>query len=405
MSLFLFRAWDVNGRLVRGDQEASTEAVAVSLIQSRGLHITEIIDAAIAKPRTREKRRRRRNKIRTEEVLFFIAQAANLLHVGIPLVRSIEVIADQTDSQRLHDILQEMISNIKAGSTFKDAMARHPKIFPEFWAYLIEAGEISGTLPQILSQLAKNLEANENLKKKILSALVYPSVLVGASFSAIIVFVIFVIPIFAKLFKSFKAELPPLTAFILNLSNFMQAYFILIGAGLALIIYLARLYIETPNGRLVFHSMLLNVPIIGAPMREILHARVCIILAMLLRSGINFLRCIEVAASVSGNVIFENALNATRPDIQQGRTLAQALSRDPIFSPMLINLVKIGEESGKLPEMVDKAAEYFQTRVDIFASRVGVLIEPIIMVLVGGLIGVIVIAMFMPILKISSVVH
>ena len=405
MPLFFYKAWDTNGQLIRGDQEAATEAGAVALIQSRGLHITEISGAAGAKPRTRQKQRRRHRKIRNEEVLFFVAQAANLLHVGIPLIRSIEVIADQTDSQSLHDILHEMISNIKAGSTFKDAVARHPKVFPEFWSYLVEAGEISGTLPQILSQLAKNLEANENLKKKIASALIYPSVLITASIAAIIVFIIFVIPIFAKLFKSFHAELPPLTAFILNLSKVMQSYFLLIAAGLALAVYLVKLYIETPTGRMVFHMMLLNLPVVGAPIREILHARVCIILAMLLRSGINFLRCIEVAASVSGNVIFENALNATKPDIQQGHTLSQALSRDPIFSPMLINLVKIGEESGKLPEMVDKSAEYFQSRVDVFATRVGVLIEPVVMVLVGGLIGVIVIAMFMPILRISSVVH
>ena len=404
MPLFLYTARDLEGKTLQGQQEAASEGAAISILQGNGLFITQIVNTATQIKSKAQSRRRLHRKISSQDLIFFISQTANLLLVGIPFVRSLEVIADQTESAGLLKIIQEMIANVKAGSTFKDAMARHPKVFPFFWSYLVEAGELSGTLPQVMAQLAKNLEATENLKKKITSALVYPSVIITAAVAAIIFFMLFIVPIFTNLFKAFNAQLPPLTQFIVNLSNFLKHYFIFIAAGAVGANHFLQRYFRTSNGRRTLHAFFLKAPIIGGATSDIIHARVCIILSMLIRSGLSFLKSLEVTANVSGNCIFETALSNTRLDVQQGRPLSSSLADNALFSPMFVNLVKIGEESGKLPEMIEKASEYFTSRVDVFAGRVGILIEPFIMVFVGGIIGVIAVSLFLPIIKLSSAV-
>ncbi len=404
MPIYTYTARNQDGKTEQGTQEASSEDWAVVLLQNKGLYVTKIANVSTTGKTKSLVNRSRHKRINSEDLLFFIGQTANLLAVGIPFVRTLEVIADQTESTELLKVIREMLSNVKGGSTFKDAMARHPKVFPFYWSFLVEAGELSGTLPQVMTQLAKNLEANENLKKKIASALVYPSVLITASTAAIIFFMIFIVPIFSNLFKTFNAELPPLTLMVVRTSNFIKAYFLFLAGALFGAGFFFRKYLKTENGRKKVDTFLLSSPVLGAVISEIVHARICIILSLLIRSGLSFLKSLEITANVSGNQLFETALNTTRLDIQQGKTLSTSLGENNIFSPMFVNLVKIGEESGKLPEMIEKASEYFASRVAIFAERIGILIEPIVMILVGGVIGLIAVSLFMPIIKLSSVI-
>jgi type IV pilus assembly protein PilC len=404
MPVYIYTARDTGGRVIQGNQEAASEVAAISILQGRNLYVTQIVNSNVVIKAKAATKKKRHNKIKSEDLLFFIAQTANLLVVGIPFVRTLEVIADQIESEQLYKVILEIVSNVKAGSTFKDAMARHPKIFPFYWAFLVEAGELSGTLPMVLSQLAKSLEASQALKKKIASALVYPSILVSAAVGAIVFFMMFIVPIFVKLFETFKAELPPLTKTVIAISLFLKNYSFLLAGGIFGGVYFFKKFIATPKGRRILHAVLLNLPLFGEAISDIVHARMCMILALLIRSGLSFLKSLEVTANVSGNYIFETAINNTRLDVQQGKSLSASLADSPIFSPMLVNLVKIGEESGKLPDMVDKAGEYFQQRVDVFATRIGIIIEPIVMVLVGGIIGVIAMSLFMPIIKLTSAV-
>jgi type IV pilus assembly protein PilC len=404
MPIYRYTARNRDGKIVQGNQEATNEGAAISLLQNSGLYITQIVNTVAGVKTKAQAKRKRHRGINSEDLLFFIAQTANLLLVGIPFVRALEVIADQTESIGLYKIVQEMIANVKAGSTFKDAMARHPKQFPFYWSFLIEAGELSGTLPEVMSQLAKNLEATENMKKKVVSALVYPCVLISASTGAIIFFMMFIVPIFSNLFKGFGAQLPTLTLMVVRTSDFIKSYFPFLGGGIFLAVVLLQKYFGTPNGRRILHIFLLNAPILGRANNDVIHARICIILSMLIRSGLSFLKCLEITSKVSGNYVFETALSNARLDVQQGKTLSYSLAENELFSPMFVNLVKIGEESGKLPEMVEKASEYFQSRVDVFATRIGVLIEPIVMIFVGGIIGVIAVSLFLPIIKLSSVI-
>ncbi len=249
------------------------------------------------------------------------------------------------------------------------------------------------------------MEATENLKKKVVSAMVYPSVLISAAFLAIVFFMVFIVPIFAKLFKGFNAKLPFITQVIVNFSELLKDYFLFLAGVFFICVFLLRRYLASANGRRTFHTLILRAPTIGTAVSDTIHARICIILSMLIRSGLSFLKSLEVTANVSGNFVFETALSNIRLEVQQGKPLSTCLGENAIFSPMMVNLVKIGEESGKLPEMIEKASEYFTQRVDIFASRVGTLVEPIVMIFVGGIIGTIAVAIFMPIIKLSSAVR
>ena len=405
MTVYAYTARDKDGKTTQGNQEASTEEWAVTLLQNKGLYVTKITNAS---PRSSKKKalvsRSRHRGIKSEDTIFFISQTAHLLNVGIPFVRTLEVIADQTESSELLKVIQEMLSSVRAGSTFKDSMARHPKVFPNYWSYLVEAGEVSGTLPQVMSQLAKNMEENDHLKKKIVSALVYPSVLISASLAAIIFFMIVIVPIFSNLFKTFNAELPPLTQMVVRMSLFMKSYFLLIAAAITALVFYLRKQFKIPAFKRKVDTILLSAPVLGGVISDIVHARICIILSLLIKSGLSFLKSLEIASNVSGNQLFEIALNATRIDIQQGKTLSNSLSENSIFSPMFVNLAKIGEESGKLPEMIEKASEYYASRVALFSERIGTLIEPVVMLFVGGVIGLIAVSLFLPIIKLTSAV-
>ena len=405
MPVYMYTARNTEGKLQQGKREAASEVMAINQLQNEGLFVTQILNTATTVKVGKSIGKKRRQRISAEDMIFFISQTANLLTVGIPFVRALEVISDQIESAELHKVIQEMITNIRAGSTFKDALARHPKIFPQHWTYVVEAGELSGNLPIVLTRLAKSMEANEHLKKKVVSALVYPAVLVSASIGAIIIFMIFVIPVFERLFTSFHAKLPALTQGILDVSHFLRSYYLIVIGGVIGGYFFLKKYLSTPVGQRSLNILFLSLPIFGPVMNDIVHTRICMILAMMVRSGLSLLKSLEVTARVSGNFLFENALENTRLDVQQGQTLSSSLAQNTVFSNMFIHLVKIGEESGKLPEMIDKAGEYFQARVDVFAARVGVLMEPLIMVIIGGVIGTIVVAMFLPIMKMSSAMH
>ena len=404
MPVYLYIARNREGKTVQGQQEAPSEIIAINILQNNNLYVTQIVNTASQIKGQRRIAMKRHRRIKSEDMLFFIAQTANLLAVGIPVTRALEVVSDQTESAELYKVIMEIIANVRAGSTLKDAMARHPKVFPAFWSYLIEAGEVSGTLPQVMTQLAKNMEASEHLKKKVVSVLVYPSVLISASVAAIVFFMLFIVPIFSKMFKSFNAPLPGITLAIIAASDILRHYFLILIGVIIGIVQLLKRHVRAPQGKRQVHIMLLATPVLGGAISDIIHARISNILAMLIRSGLSFLRSLEITANVSGNYLFETALQNVKLDVQQGKTLSVSLGENSLFSPMFVNLVKIGEESGKLPEMIEKAAEYFQGRVDVFAARVGVLIEPIVMIVVGGAIGLVAVSLFLPIVRISQVV-
>ncbi|MBI3315510.1 MAG: type II secretion system F family protein [Candidatus Omnitrophica bacterium] len=407
MPTFQYTARNKQGEQIHGKQEALTEVEAVGVLQGQGLiptHIALVSSEERAVESGLRQVRKRHRRIKEDDLLFFVTQTGSLLEAGIPLLRTLEIVADQIESSQLNHVLNDIRQKIREGSSFKDAVYKNAGSFPLYWPYLIEAGETSGSLTNVLQQLAKNLDGSIRLKKKVVSALIYPCILIAVASVAVLVFLLKLIPIFENLFKSFNASLPPITAAVVVFSNFMRKFFLLILAALAGGVYAFRRYLRTPTGKTAFDQTVLHIPILGDFLRNVIQARICMILSTLIRSGLNLIQSIEISSKVAGNVIYERSLANAVQGIQQGKTLSACINESRLFAPMMVHFLNIGEESGKLAEMVEKAARYFDENVDVFATRLGTLVEPVILIVVGGIIGFLLVAMFMPIFSISQAI-
>ncbi|HTL71617.1 MAG TPA: type II secretion system F family protein [Candidatus Eisenbacteria bacterium] len=404
MPIYLYAARDAEGRVVEGKQEAASEYLAVRILQSRGLLITRIVDSAAELKVDKKKGRKRHQRVKSEDLLFFVRQSAILLDAGVPLLKAVTMLTTQIESEKLFRALDRVKDEMRAGSSLKAALAKDPKVFPPMWTFLIEAGETSGNLPLVLNQLADHLEASINLKKKVASALVYPAVLVVLTFAAVLVFLLKIIPVFAKLFANFNAKLPPLTLAVIAVSDFARAYFFYVVVAAVAGVYFLRRYSRTPGGRRVLDRFIIRIPVFGELMRDSILARIAINLSTLVKSGVNLLKSIEITARASGNAIYETALENIEQEIQQGKTLSAALGDSALFPPILISMIAIGEESGRLAEMLERVAKYHESRVDVFLGRLSTLIEPLVLVLVGGFVGLLVVSMFLPIFSLSNVI-
>jgi type IV pilus assembly protein PilC len=405
MPVFFYKARDERGQMVQGSHEAISEAAVVIALQDRGLLVTKVEYSAAELLKLRRRRKiKRHKKIRTRDVLAFVSDAATLLDAGIPLIRAIELVADQIESEQLHKILVVVRYDLNAGSTLKDAIVKHPKVFPSLWGHLIEAGEISGTLPYVLKQLGEHLEASENLRSKVVSALIYPCVLGVIAIGVILIFLLKIVPVFSKMFTSFGAQLPLMTRLIIGLSEFMQTYFILIAAGIAALVIATRNYVSTPAGRRLVDRLALDMPLFGGFIQDAIIARIAINLSTLVKSGIDILKSVDIAARASGNALYETALTNVCMEVQQGRVMSASMADNPLFTPMMVRMIMIGEESGRLVDMLENVSKYYQNRVETFVARLSVLIEPIILVFMGLVVGFLVTAIFLPIFSVSSLI-
>ncbi len=406
MPLFEYSARDKWGKLVQGRQQAPAEASLMRILQGRDLIVTNITPTHVAPSDSSGKRTiKKHQKVKQEDLLFFIQQSALLLEVGVPFIRTMELVTDQVESETLSKILGTVKTDVRAGQTFQSAISKYPKIFPPLWSFLIEAGEASGNLPLIMKRLGLYIEAVLNLKRKIISALIYPALLMSAALVALLFFMIRIIPIFTKLFDSFQAKLPPFTLAIVGVSTFLQRFFFYLVFLTFLAVVGVRWYVGTPPGRKHLDKTLLNIPLFGAFIRDVIVVRIMINLSTLLKSGVNILQSIDICSRTAGNVIFEAALNGTIEDIRQGKSFSFALERCGLFSPMMVSMIQTGEEGGQLSYMIEKVADYYQVRVDTFIGRLSVLIEPLILIFIGGVVGSIVIAMFLPIINIGRIVR
>lgn len=405
MPSFEYTARDNQGKSVRGEEDSSSEAALVSLLQSRNLVVTKITLQAASSGASKSRRGRTHRRVKTEDLQAFIRETATLLDVGVPFIRVLDLISGQIRSDALSKALEQVKADVMAGSAFHVALAKHPRVFPVLWPFLIEAGETSGTLPKVLTQLSDNLEATINLKKKIVSALIYPAVLITVAIGAVMLFMMKIIPIFAKIFESFNAKLPAFTLAVVGISNFLQHYFLVFAVVVGLTVYFLRLYIRTPEGRRMADRLVLRIPLFSILIIDSIAARIAMHLSTLLKSGINLMQSIDITSRAAGNAVFKESLEKVSRDVQQGKSLSSSLEKNAVFSPTMVNLINIGEETGKLSQMIERVAAYYEGRVDTFVARLGTLIEPIVLLFVGGIVGVIVIAMFLPIFRLSSAIH
>lgn len=357
---------------------------------------------ALAKQKALEKKAKS-YKLDLSELSIFTSQLASLLSAGLPLVSCLEALQDQTEDQVFRIVIRDVRNDISTGTSFSAAVKKFPASFNSLFISMVEAGEASGGLAEILGKVAGYFESTVKLTKKVKSAMTYPIAVIGLAIALVNVLLIFVIPVFAAMFADFGAKLPKPTQMLIDLSNFMKAWWWAIGIGAYGIYFFTSKYVATPNGRRQKDQFLVKAPIFGNLIHKIALSRFCRTYATLMRSGVPILRTLEIVASASGKVQVEDACSEIAKHVSQGGQVSDIMAVNPFFPPMMKHMVKAGETTGNVDGMMNKIADFYDTECDATVAALTSLIEPLLIVFLGVVVGGIVMAMFLPIFQLGAV--
>ncbi len=339
-----------------------------------------------------------------KDLVTFTRQFATMIDAGLPLVQCLEILSGQTENKVFAAALKDIKNSVEQGSTFSDALRKHPKVFDELYTNLVQAGEVGGILDTILTRLAVYIEKRVKLMRQVKGAMTYPILVSFIAAGVISVMMIFVIPAFENMFKDFgsKAELPKLTRIVVSLSKNFVSNIPFIVVGLALVAGLTRYAYRTPKGKKFFHRVLLSIPIIGGVLQKIAVARFTRTLGTLLQSGVPILDALDICAKSSGNVIIEEAVQHVRAKVAEGKNMAEPLMEKPVFPSMVIQMIAVGEQTGALDQMLNKIADFYEEETDVAVAALTSMLEPIMMVVIGGMVGTVLIAMYLPIFSLAD---
>jgi len=341
---------------------------------------------------------------KTKDLILFTKQFSTMINSGVPLVQSLSILADQQRNKKLADILRTVRTSIENGSHLSDSLEPFSGIFDSLYVSMVRAGEASGKLDLILSKLVTYIEKSEKIKAQVKSSLSYPTIVVFVAIAVISALLIFVVPTFAKQFNDSGKDLPGLTQFVVDMSNGLMDNWHIIFGSLIFLIILVKIYIKTPKGSKAKDQFLLAAPIIGPLMQKISVGRFCTTMATMLTSGVSLLEALSICAKASGNIIIENFILGIRSEIEQGAKFSTPLSKSPLIPNMVASMVAVGEQTGALDEMLIKVSNFYEEEVDIAVKSMLSMIEPIMMIVIGGCVGFIVIAMYLPVFDLGAVV-
>lgn len=337
-----------------------------------------------------------------KEIALFSRQLAIMLDAGLPLVQALRILADQTPNKNFKGVLTKIYNDVEEGSTLSDAMGKHPGAFDELYVNMISAGESGGILDTILKRLTIFAEKLLKLRRALLSASLYPSVIMTVALGVIVVILLYAIPVFKSLFEGLGATLPLPTVIVIAMSNFVQSYILIILAGIAIAAFFLRSYYKTQAGRRTIDRLVLTIPVMGEALRKIAIARFARTLATLFSSGVPIIEGLEITAKTAGNATIHDAVISIRKAVEEGKTMAEPMIQSKIFPAMVIQMVSIGEQTGELDTLLSKLADYYEEEVDTTVENLMTLLEPVMMVFLGCIIGGIVIAMYLPMFKLIS---
>ncbi len=343
-------------------------------------------------------------KVKTKDIVIFTRQFATMIDAGLPLVQCLEILASQQENRTFKKILLSVKNSVEGGSTFADALKGHPKVFDDLFVNLIHAGETGGILDTILRRLAGFLEKAEALRRKVKGAMVYPAVVVTIAIAVVVVLLVFVIPVFKEMFEGSGQKLPGPTLLVMAMSDFIQKYAIHLLVILGIIIFAFRKFYHTEKGRLIFDRTALRMPVFGMLIRKVAVARFCATLGTMISSGVPILDALEITARTAGNTVIERAIMNTRTAIAEGRTIAEPLMETGVFPGMVVRMIAVGEATGALDAMLAKISEFYDEEVDAAVEALTQLLEPIMIVFLGGVCGGMVIAMYLPVFSMAGVV-
>jgi type IV pilus assembly protein PilC len=343
--------------------------------------------------------------ISTRDIVIFTRQFATMINSGLPLVQSLDILAEQSENQHLRKVIQDVLYDVESGNTLADAMGKHPKVFTDLFVNMVAAGEAGGILDTILLRLATFLEKNDALVRKIKGAMIYPGVIFSVAILAVTILLIFVIPTFQNMFESAGIPLPFMTQLVIDMSTFLKAYWWacgigIIGAGIAI-----RQVYATDGGQLFIDRILLNLPILGDLLRKAAVARFTRTLGTLVSSGVSILEGLEITAKTAGNRVIHDAVMGSRASIAGGETIAGPLKESGVFPPMVVQMINVGEQTGGLDEMLSKIADFYDEEVDAAVEALLAAMEPIMIVVLGVVVGGMIVAMYLPIFDMINAVQ
>jgi len=342
--------------------------------------------------------------IKEKDIVVFTRQLGTMIDAGLPIVQCLDILATQAEKKAFRKVLTQLKDDVESGSTFTEALKKHDKHFDNLFINMISAGEIGGILDTILQRLSAYMEKAMKLKAKIKGAMIYPATIITVAVGVTAVLLIWVIPVFAELFSSFGQELPGPTQFVINLSNFTIAYFpYIVAVTIAMVVILRQIY-QTEGGRYRMDQMFLQAPVFGDLIRKSSIARFTRTLSTLMSSGVPILDSLLITAKTSGNKVVERAILATRTSISEGNSISQPLSASKVFPPMVCQMIAVGESTGALDAMLAKIADFYEDEVDNMVANLTTLMEPLVILFLGTLIGGLVVSMYLPIFKLGSVI-
>jgi len=401
MPEFVWRARTSAGNTLKGEMNEVNEAVVLTKL--RKMNYSDI--KVKKKPKDLfENIDLFQPKVSTKDVVIFTRQFATMIDAGLPLVQCLEILASQQENRTFKRVLSQVKTSVEGGSTFAEALKDHPKIFDNLFVNLVHAGETGGILDTILRRLAVFLEKSEALKRKVKGAMIYPAVVITIAMAVVTILLLFVIPVFKEMFEGAGQKLPGPTLFVLAMSEFLQAYFIYIFLTLGFIIFIIRKFYQTEKGRMIIDRFMLRTPVFGILLRKVAVARFCSTLGTMISSGVPILDALEITAKTAGNVIIEAAIMNTRTAIAEGRTIAEPLMETGVFPGMVVRMIAVGEATGALDAMLAKISEFYDEEVDAAVEGLTQLMEPIMIVFLGGVCGGMVIAMYLPVFSMAGVV-
>src|SRR5438105_1581375 len=388
MPVYTYSARAINGELKNATIDAPSREEAVAQLRKQRLNVVKIDEAP---------KKKKGGKVPMRDIVIFTRQFSTMINAGLPLVQALDILATQSENQSLKDVTRAVVFDVESGNTVADALRKHPNAFSELYVNMVAAGEAGGILDTILMRLAVFMEKNDALVRKVKGAMIYPGVISTVAGIAITVLLLCVIPTFQRMFESAHIPLPLPTRIVIGLSEFLQKYWWVIAIGVGIAIWSVKRYYKTPNGKLLIDKLLLKAPVLGDVLRKSAVSRFTRTLGTLISSGVSILDGLEITAKTAGNRVISDAIMESRTSIAGGDTIAAPLKKSQVFPPMVISMISVGESTGGLDEMLTKIADFYDEEVDAAVSGLLALMEPVMIVFLGVVVGGMVISMYLPI--------
>jgi type IV pilus assembly protein PilC len=389
MATFTYTARTVSGELKSATIDAQTKDDAMAQLRRQRLNVVKIDEQAVKK--------KVGGSVSMRDIVIFTRQFSTMINAGLPLVQALDILAKQSENPALKEVTKAVVFDVESGNTVADALSKHPKAFSELYVNMVAAGEAGGILDTILLRLATFMEKNDALVRKVKGAMIYPGVIMSVAGIAIVVLLVFVIPVFEGMFGSAGLELPLPTQIVIGASRFLKSYWWAVGLVVFALQYVVRKYYATDGGKRNIDALMLRMPVLGDVLRKTAVSRFSRTLGTLISSGVSILDGLEITAKTSGNRVIQDAIMGSRASIAGGDTISAPLAKSNVFPPMVISMIAVGEQTGGLDEMLSKIADFYDEEVDAAVSGLLSLMEPVMIVFLGVVVGGMVVAMYLPI--------